>query len=72
MFKKIVNIFRKMMSNSNYSKMLLTYRFEEIIKPDAIPKKEMLFIDHIINYLYINKDKLSQGLQTAEIDHDDP
>jgi hypothetical protein len=72
MFCKVINILRKMLSNNSHSKLLLNMRLQMAIKPDAIPEKEMTFLDQLINYLYMNKEKLNIGLQCEEIDHDDP
>lgn len=72
MFKKVINIFRKMLSTSNFSKMLINFRFAEAIKPETMPQKEFELVDHLVTYLYQNRSKLVAGLSPEEIDNEDP
>lgn len=52
--------------------MLINFRFSEAIKQDTLPAREFEFVDHLVTYLYSNRDKLAAGLNPDEIDHDDP
>ena len=56
-FKKIINILKKMLTSSDHVRLLSNLRFEHAIKPEAMPEKDLLFIRHIIDYLYTSKEK---------------
>ena len=56
-FKKIVNILKKMLTTSDHVKLISNMSFDRVIQPGAIPDKDLQFIRHLIDYLYNKKDK---------------
>jgi len=56
-FKKIINVMKKMLTTSDHVRLLSNVRFEHAIAPGALPEKDLQFIRHLIEYLYASKDK---------------
>lgn len=56
-FKKVVNIVKKMLTTSDHVRLLSNMRFENAIRPEAMPEKDLQFIRHIIDFLYASKEK---------------
>ncbi len=51
-FKKIINIFKKMLNTSDHAKLFSNVIFKNAISPDAIPEKDLIFLRSIVDYLY--------------------
>ena len=56
-YKKIVNVLKKMLTTSEHVKLLGNTRFELAVQPNVIPEQDIGFIRHVIDYLYSSKNK---------------
>ena len=56
-FKKTINVMKKMLTTSDHVRLLSNMRFEHAIAPAAIPEKDLQFIRHLVDYLYASKEK---------------
>ena len=51
-FKKIINVFKKMLNTSDHAKLFTNVIFKNAILPDAIPENDLNFLRNIVDYLY--------------------
>ena len=71
-FKKVVNLLKKMLSTSDHAKLLGYTKFENLIKEDYIPEKELAFIRHIIDFIHSSKEKfIISTAENFQVDGDD-
>ena len=73
-FKKCVNVMKKMLTISDHVKITANMKFHQAIQPNAIPEKDLGFLRHLVDYLYANKEKYQQctnEMYTIDDDQDE-
>ena len=51
-YKKTINLMKKLLIVSNYSKMLTLQDYKKAIENSAIPQKDLKFLHHLVSCLY--------------------
>ena len=51
-FKKLVNVIKKLLTSSDHVKLTSNMKFEHAIQPNAIPEKDLGFLRHLVDYLF--------------------